>query len=72
MFFTYTYLNNKCISFGYNNIAFSTQLLCVKSVISEEYQYEVTTYTPLRELEGDAKNYTPRPTPVPTLKVRGS
>jgi hypothetical protein len=63
----YFYLNGKCVSFGYDNIAFSNELLCAKSTVSEEYQYEVKNYTPLRELEGDAKEYAPRPKPVPTL-----
>jgi len=68
----YFYLNDKCIKLGYDNIAFSNELLCAKSVISEEYQYEVKTYTPLLELEGDAKEYVPRPKPAPTLEVENT
>lgn len=68
----YFYLNDKCIKFGYDNIAFSNELLCAKSVISEEYQYEVKTYTPLLELEGDAKEYVPRPKPAPTFEERST
>ena len=72
LFSIYTYLNNKCVSFGYDNIVFSTQLLCVKTTVSEEFQYKTAIYTPLQELEGDAENYIPKPAPVPTLKARSS
>lgn len=69
LFFAYTYFNNRCVAFGYNNIAFSTELLCAKTTISETYQYETTIYTPLRELVGEAKEYKPALTPVPTLNT---
>lgn len=63
----YLYLNGKCISFGYDNIVISKELFCAKSTVSESFQYETTNFTPLRELEGDAKDYKPVQTPVPTL-----
>jgi hypothetical protein len=63
----YLYLNNRCIAFGYDNIVISKELLCSKVIVSEQYQYETVKYTPLKELEGDAKDYKPTPTPFPTL-----
>ncbi len=69
VFLLYLYLNGKCVAFGYDNIVISKELLCAKSTVSEAFQYETTNFTPLRELEGDAKEYVPRPKPAPTLDV---
>ena len=68
----YLYLNGRCIAFGYDNIVISKELLCAKVTVSEQFQYETVRYTPLKELEGDADKYTPKPKPVPTLDTYNS
>lgn len=68
----YLYLNGRCIAFGYDNIVISKKLLCAKVTVSEQFQYETVKYTPLKELEGDAKEYQPLTPPVPTLSVDNS
>ena len=68
----YLYLNGRCIAFGYDNIVISKELLCAKVTISEQFQYETVKYTPLQELEGDAKEYQPVIPPIPTLNVDSS
>jgi hypothetical protein len=64
----YLYLNGKCVAFGYDNIVISKELLCAKSTVSDAFQYEITSFTPLRELEGDAKEYIPLPPPTQELE----
>ena len=74
LFLSVAYLsfNNRCVAFGYDNVVISKELLCAKVTTSEEFQYEASTYTPLKELESDAEKYVPIPPPVPTLKTNNT